>query len=142
MLLSQFTSAIEAQVHTRPVGPVQYTIIHECLEHMTQDCSRGMSQLRQLGTSQHRQGGAAKLAGGADGAWALPIGAAVLGVRHMGLGGWQQQECMAVENELSAWQRMGELSSCDNALRCVYPEARGVGCDFPIYDFSTTRYLL
>ena len=77
----------------------------------------------------HPQGGAAKLAGGADAAWALPIGAAVLGVRHMGLGGWQPQECMAVENELSAWQRLGELSSRDNALRCRCPGACKVCCN-------------
>ena len=65
------------------------------------------------------QGGAANLSAGTDSAWALPIGAAVLGVRHVGLGGWQPQECMAVENELSAWQRLGEFASRDNALRYV-----------------------
>ena len=47
----------------------------------------------------------------------LPIGAAVLAVRHVGLSGWQPQECAAVENELTAWQQPGEFSSTDNALR-------------------------
>lgn len=60
----------------------------------------------------------------------------MLGVRHMGLGGWQQQECMAVENELSAWQRLGELSSRDNALRCVYPGESRVCCSFHLRKLS------
>jgi hypothetical protein len=42
-----------------------------------------------------------------------------------------------VENELSAWQRMGELSSRDNALRCVYPGANRVWCNVPTYHLST-----
>lgn len=73
------------------------------------------------------QGGPAELAGGEDSAWALPMGAALLGVRHVGLGGWQPHECMAVENELSAWQRLGELSSRDNALRYFLLHAAGSG---------------
>ena len=65
------------------------------------------------------QGGPDALASGADAAWALPIGAAVLAVRHVGLSGWQPRECAAVENELAAWQKLGEFSSADNALRCA-----------------------
>lgn len=37
------------------------------------------------------QGGAAAISGGSDGAWALPIGALVLGLRHLGLGGYAPQ---------------------------------------------------
>jgi hypothetical protein len=64
-----------------------------------------------------RQGGAAALAGEGDGGWALPIGAAVLGVRHVGLGGWQPSECMALENELAAWQRQGNFRERGASLR-------------------------
>ena len=64
------------------------------------------------------QGGAAALAGGNDGTWALPLGALVLGLRHVGLGGFQLGECMAVERELTAWQKAGQLvEGKDNALR-------------------------
>ena len=63
------------------------------------------------------QGGAEGLAGQNDPAWALPLGAVVLGVRHMGLSGWQAAECMAIENELTAWQEQGEFKSQEPALR-------------------------
>ncbi|GAB4819879.1 hypothetical protein N2152v2_006925 [Parachlorella kessleri] len=64
------------------------------------------------------KGGAGALAGGNDGTWALPLGALVLGLRHVGLGGFQLGECMAVERELTAWQKAGQLvESKDNALR-------------------------
>lgn len=63
------------------------------------------------------QGGAEGLAGGPDGNWALPIGAAVLGVRHMGLSGWAPAECLALENELAAWQKFGNFAKRDPALR-------------------------
>ena len=56
------------------------------------------------------QGGPAHLAAAQDSAWAKPLAAAVLGVRHMGLSGWQTAECMAVENELAKWQELGELT--------------------------------
>ncbi len=52
-----------------------------------------------------------------DREWGLPLGAAVLGVRHMGLSGWDPSECMALENELAAWQRQGGFTKHDNALR-------------------------
>lgn len=67
------------------------------------------------------QGGAEGLAGQADSAWDLPLGAIVLGVRQMGLSGWQSPECMALENELTAWQQAGEFNSHDTALRSVPP---------------------
>jgi len=50
----------------------------------------------------HTQGGPEALAGGEDGGWALPLGAALLGVRQVGLGGWQT----------------GEFGARDSALRC------------------------
>lgn len=65
------------------------------------------------------QGGAEGLAGQADSAWDLPLGAIVLGVRHMGLSGWQGPECMALENELTAWQQAGDFKSSHTALRSV-----------------------
>ncbi|DBA93500.1 hypothetical protein WJX82_005630 [Trebouxia sp. C0006] len=63
------------------------------------------------------KGGAEGLAGQADNAWDLPLGAVVLGVRHMGLSGWQGPECMALENELTAWQQQGDFKSTETALR-------------------------
>ena len=64
-----------------------------------------------------QQGGPEVLAGAADGAWALALGALVLGVRHVGLGGWAPEECIAIENELGAWQQTGSLSEREPALR-------------------------
>ena len=46
------------------------------------------------------QGGAAALAGGPDSGWGLPIGALVLGLRHLGLSGFELGECMAGERLL------------------------------------------
>lgn len=37
------------------------------------------------------QGGAATISRGSDGGWALPIGALVLGLRHVGLSGYGAQ---------------------------------------------------
>lgn len=37
----------------------------------------------------------------------FPLGATVLGIRHLGLSGWQTAECLAIENELHAWQHAG-----------------------------------
>ncbi|KAL4419085.1 hypothetical protein ABPG77_010024, partial [Micractinium sp. CCAP 211/92] len=67
--------------------------------------------------SLEEKGGAAAIAGGSDGGWALPIGALVLSLRHLGLGGYAPQECMAIEHELTAWQRAGGFAQKDNALR-------------------------
>ncbi|PRW57887.1 water chloroplastic isoform A [Chlorella sorokiniana] len=63
------------------------------------------------------QGGAQAISRGSDGGWALPIGALVLGLRHIGLSGFGAQECMAIEHELTAWQKAGGFSDRDNALR-------------------------
>jgi phosphoglucan,water dikinase len=63
------------------------------------------------------QGGYASLAGGNDRAWSHPMAALVLGLRHMGLSGWCQAECMALEGELHAWQEAGNITDKTNALR-------------------------
>jgi phosphoglucan,water dikinase len=39
--------------------------------------------------------------------WNHPFGAIVLGIRNVGLSGFKQQECMAIENEIIAWQSAG-----------------------------------
>lgn len=39
--------------------------------------------------------------------WNHPLGAIVLGIRNLGLSGWQQSECMAIENEIMTWQSAG-----------------------------------
>ena len=54
-----------------------------------------------------------------DSKWNLPIGALILSGRHIGLSGWQQAECMAIENELGSWQQAGQLSEHLPALRYV-----------------------
>ena len=65
------------------------------------------------------QGGAEGLAGQADSGWDLPLGAVVLGVRHMGLSGYEAPECAALENELTAWQQQGDFKATATALRQV-----------------------
>lgn len=67
------------------------------------------------------QGGAQALSEAqSDKAWSLPLGAAILGVRQLGLNGWEQQECFALENEIGAWQQAGQLSSPAGALRSCH----------------------
>ena len=68
------------------------------------------------------QGGADALATGDDKAWGSPLGAAILAIRHIGLGGWQQQECLALENELGCWQGLGKLSEPLNMLRWAWAD--------------------
>lgn len=43
--------------------------------------------------------------------WNHALGAIVLGVRQLGLSGWQQGECHAIESELQAWQASGILEA-------------------------------
>ena len=69
------------------------------------------------------QGGSGFLAKAEDAAWAKPLAAALLGVRHMGLSGWQPAECMAIENELAEWQEHGGLSEDVPARRCAVTTA-------------------
>jgi hypothetical protein len=77
------------------------------------------------------QGGAAAIAGGSDGGWALPIGSLVLGLRHVGLSGYNPTECMAVEHELAAWQRAGGFGERENALRWAYSVVAVPACVHP-----------
>lgn len=57
------------------------------------------------------------LASAPDNSWALPIGALILGLRHLGMGGWEDMECFAIENELAMWHKLGRISVAENALR-------------------------
>ena len=63
------------------------------------------------------KGGSEYLEDATDGAWALPIGALVLSLRHIGITGYMQSECMALENELMTWQQMGGFCLQDEARR-------------------------
>lgn len=63
------------------------------------------------------KGGSDYLQDGTDGTWALPIGALVLSLRHIGITGYMQSECMALENELMTWQQIGGLGLQDEARR-------------------------
>eukprot|EP00897_Mesotaenium_endlicherianum_P010694 jgi/Mesen1/9653/ME000671S09008 len=68
--------------------------------------------LSQVGNAVEAAGGApalaAKASAGRGGShWNHALGATVLGVRQLGLSGWQQPECIAIENELAAWQEAG-----------------------------------
>lgn len=64
------------------------------------------------------QGGAAALAAARSSvAWSHPLAMLLLGVRNIGLGGWMPGECMAIENEVTAWQEEAEFDQKDNALR-------------------------
>ena len=47
------------------------------------------------------------LAQGGEKAWAPPVGALVLCARHLGLSGWRPSECMALDEELTNWQKLG-----------------------------------
>ncbi|XP_010244064.1 PREDICTED: phosphoglucan, water dikinase, chloroplastic isoform X2 [Nelumbo nucifera] len=39
--------------------------------------------------------------------WNDPLYALVVGIRQLGLSGWKPEECIAIENELSAWKQKG-----------------------------------
>ncbi|KAJ7532987.1 hypothetical protein O6H91_13G028200 [Diphasiastrum complanatum] len=43
--------------------------------------------------------------------WRHSLAATVLGIRQLGLSDWHQEECMALENELMAWQAAGITGS-------------------------------
>lgn len=66
-----------------------------------------------------REGGAPALAAARSSiAWSHPLAMLLLGVRNLGLGGWMPAECMAIENEVTAWQQDAAYDERDNALRC------------------------
>jgi len=74
--------------------------------------------LSRFENSIEARGGSKMLASAADGSWGLPIGAMVVGLRNLGLSGFALSECMALEFELTAWQKIGTFSeSRDAALR-------------------------
>lgn len=83
-------------------------------------CTRPVFQRKCL-TGFGVQGSAEALVEGGDTRWALPLGAALLAVRHLGLGGWDPRECLAVENELRSWQKLGCFSKQEPALRSPSP---------------------
>lgn len=51
----------------------------------------------------------------------------MLGIRHMGLGGFAPLEAMAIEAELVVWEREGGYTQRENALRCGLLAFRPVG---------------
>lgn len=63
------------------------------------------------------EGGSSALLTAHDRAWSPALGALVLGLRQLGLGGWAPAEAMAIEHELAAWERAGGYQDRDNALR-------------------------
>jgi hypothetical protein len=65
------------------------------------------------------QGGGVALLNAHDLAWAPVLGGLVLGLRHLGLGGLAPAEAMAIEAELTEWQKEGNFRDRDNALRWV-----------------------
>jgi len=68
----------------------------------------------------NHQGGAAALAAVKSSlAWSHPLAMLLLGIRNLGLAGWMPAECMALENEVTAWQQEAEYDQKDNALRWV-----------------------
>ena len=73
------------------------------------------------------QGGSGALAAARSSiAWSHPLAMLLLGVRNIGLGGWMPGECMALENEVTAWQQDAAYDERDNALRCAARAARWV----------------
>ena len=102
VLFSRFLNLLDAKVRA-PGGAPPLSALHACA---------------QLSRVLCKQGGMEALAG-SDRAWALPLGAAVLGVRQLGLSAWEPAECLALENELGAWQQAGRLSEPLPALRCA-----------------------
>lgn len=82
-----------------------------CEEYLFVLMSRFINGLEQ-------QGGSAALAAARSSiAWSHPLAMLLLGVRNLGLGGWMPSECMAIENEVTAWQQEAEYDQKDNALR-------------------------
>ena len=38
---------------------------------------------------------------------------------QIGLGGWAPRQCMALENEIAAWQKAGGFNDAEAALRSI-----------------------
>eukprot|EP00878_Enallax_costatus_P003846 GHUV01004062.1.p1 GENE.GHUV01004062.1~~GHUV01004062.1.p1 ORF type:complete len:1053 (+),score=249.89 GHUV01004062.1:1558-4716(+) len=73
--------------------------------------------LSRLINAVEEQGGGPALLKAHDMAWKPCLGALVLGIRHMGLGGYSRLEAMALEAELTEWEREGGYAQRENALR-------------------------
>lgn len=81
-------------------------------------------------------GGAEGLAQAHEKGWALPVGGAVLALRHVGLSGWQAAECAALEEELGAWQAAGLVGS---RVRAPAAAARRAPVLFELQSVLTLR---
>lgn len=46
-----------------------------------------------------------------DGPWNEPLGALIIGIHQLGLSGWKPEECIAITNELKAWQERPPLQT-------------------------------
>ncbi len=101
----------------------------------TSRCPNGTASVPEDLLLPAAQGGPEGLAG-SDKAWALPLGAAVLGARQLGLSGWEPAECLALENELGAWQQAGHLTQRLPALRygqLLYAHCAAIRCCYVLH---------
>lgn len=53
----------------------------------------------------------AALRSGDEASWARPLGALVLALRHCGLSGWMAGECLAIDEDIGCWQKLGASAS-------------------------------
>lgn len=60
----------------------------------------------------------AALRRGEEGAWARPLGMLVLALRHCGLSGWMPAECLAIDEDVGCWQKLGASASTVRAGVC------------------------
>lgn len=52
--------------------------------------------------------------------WNYPLGVLIAGIHQVGLSGWKPGECIAIGNELLAWQEKGLLGKEGIILSLVY----------------------
>ncbi|XP_024534041.1 phosphoglucan, water dikinase, chloroplastic isoform X1 [Selaginella moellendorffii] len=57
--------------------------------------------------------------------WKQPLGGVVLGIRQLGLSGWQQAECLAIENELMTWEKDGICGKGMSIILFVFSNLSG-----------------
>lgn len=65
-------------------------------------------------------------------AWARPIGALVLAVRHCGLSSWMPAECFAIDEDLACWQKLGASASQARPAACM-PGLHVVACGILVW---------